>query len=101
MVGLYEDALGAFHGFRLEKGIFTKDELDAILSPYELTEPGIAGGLRFKPRLPEGYEPPTGPAHLGGAGREAGAGGVASPALPLRARSSIRKALAASARRLA
>jgi aspartate ammonia-lyase len=50
----------------LEKGIFTKEELDQILSPYELTEPGIAGGLRFRPRLPEGYEPPTGPAGGGG-----------------------------------
>jgi aspartate ammonia-lyase len=50
----------------LEKGIFTAEELDVILDPYELTEPGIAGGMRFKPRLPEGYEPPTGPAGTGG-----------------------------------
>ena len=50
----------------LEKGIFTKEELDQILSPHELTEPGVAGGFRFTPRLPEGYEPPTGP--VGGAG---------------------------------
>jgi aspartate ammonia-lyase len=50
----------------LEKGIFTKEELDQILSPHELTEPGIAGGMRFTPRLPEGYEPPTGPVGGGG-----------------------------------
>jgi aspartate ammonia-lyase len=50
----------------LEKGIFTKEELDQILSPHELTEPGVAGAFRFKPRLPEGYEPPTGPVGAGG-----------------------------------
>jgi aspartate ammonia-lyase len=50
----------------LEKGIFTKEELDQILSPHELTEPGVAGGFRFTPRLPEGYEPPTGPVGGGG-----------------------------------
>ncbi len=43
----------------LEKGIFTAAELDQILDPYELTEPGIAGGMRFEPRMPEGYERPT------------------------------------------
>jgi aspartate ammonia-lyase len=50
----------------VEKGIFTRAELDEILSPYELTEPGIAGGLRFAPRIPEGYERPTGPVGGGG-----------------------------------
>jgi aspartate ammonia-lyase len=50
----------------LEKGIFTREELDQILSPHELTEPGVAGGFRFTPRLPEGYEPPTGPVGGGG-----------------------------------
>ena len=50
----------------LEKGIFTKDELDVILDPHELTEPGIAGGFRFEPRMPEGYERPTGPVGGGG-----------------------------------
>jgi aspartate ammonia-lyase len=50
----------------LEKGIFTPEELDVILDPHELTEPGIAGGMRFKPRLPPGYEPPTGPTGTGG-----------------------------------
>ncbi|HEY8167625.1 MAG TPA: aspartate ammonia-lyase [Candidatus Limnocylindrales bacterium] len=50
----------------LEKGIFTKDELDVILDPHELTEPGVAGGFRFEPRMPEGYERPTGPVGGGG-----------------------------------
>ncbi len=50
----------------LEKGIFSKDELDVILDPHELTEPGIAGGFRFEPRMPEGYERPTGPVGGGG-----------------------------------
>ncbi len=45
----------------LEKGIFERDELDQILDPHELTEPGVAGGFRFEPRMPEGYERPTGP----------------------------------------
>ena len=27
----------------LEKGLFTKDQLDVILSPQEMTHPGIAG----------------------------------------------------------
>ncbi len=49
----------------LEKGIFQPDELDQILDPYELTEPGVAGGFRFKPRLPPGFEPPTGPVGAG------------------------------------
>ena len=50
----------------LEKGIFGADELDQILDPYQLTEPGIAGDLRFEPRMPPGYERPTGPAGTGG-----------------------------------
>jgi len=50
----------------LEKEIFTQTELDQILDPHELTEPGVAGGFRFEPRMPEGYERPTGP--LGGRG---------------------------------
>ncbi|MFN2483452.1 MAG: aspartate ammonia-lyase [Candidatus Limnocylindria bacterium] len=35
----------------LERGIFTQDELDQLLDPWELTSPGVAGGLRFSPRL--------------------------------------------------
>ncbi len=50
----------------LEKGVFTKEELDQILDPFELTEPGVAGGFRFTPKMPEGYESPTGPAGAGG-----------------------------------
>jgi aspartate ammonia-lyase len=50
----------------LAKGIFQQDELDQILDPFELTEPGVAGGFRFKPRLPAGFEPPTGPVGAGG-----------------------------------
>jgi aspartate ammonia-lyase len=50
----------------IERGIFTAAELDELLAPHELTEPGVAGGLRFKPRLSEGHEPPTGPAAAGG-----------------------------------
>ena len=50
----------------IERGIFTADELDELLSPRELTEPGVAGGFRVKPRLPEGHEPPTGPVGAGG-----------------------------------
>ena len=30
-----------------------------ILDPHELTEPGVAGGFQFEPRMPEGYERPT------------------------------------------
>ena len=45
----------------LEKGVFQPDELAQILDPYELTEPGVAGGFRFEPNMPEGYERPTGP----------------------------------------
>ena len=37
-----------------------------ILDPHELTEPGVAGGFRFEPRMPEGYERPTGPVGGGG-----------------------------------
>ena len=40
--------------------------LDAILDPHELTEPGVAGGFRFEPKMPEGYERPTGPVGGGG-----------------------------------
>jgi aspartate ammonia-lyase len=50
----------------IEKGVFTKDELDAILAPHELTEPGVAGGFRFEPKMPKGYERPTGPVGGGG-----------------------------------
>jgi hypothetical protein len=45
----------------LEKEIFTPDELEQILDPHELTEPGVAGGFRFEPRMPDGYERPAGP----------------------------------------
>jgi aspartate ammonia-lyase len=50
----------------LDKEIFTQAELDQILEPHELTEPGVAGGFRFEPRMPEGYERPTGPVGGGG-----------------------------------
>jgi aspartate ammonia-lyase len=50
----------------LEKGIFEREELDQILDPHELTKPGVAGGFRFEPRMPEGYERPTGPVGGGG-----------------------------------
>jgi aspartate ammonia-lyase len=50
----------------LERGIFTAEELDQLLAPHELTEPGIAGGFRFTARLPEGTKPPTGPVGAGG-----------------------------------
>jgi aspartate ammonia-lyase len=50
----------------IERGIFTAEELDELLAPHELTEPGVAGGFRFTPKLPEGYEPPTGPVGAGG-----------------------------------
>jgi aspartate ammonia-lyase len=50
----------------LEKGVFPQEELDQILDPHELTEPGIAGGFRFEPRMPEGYSRPTGPVGAGG-----------------------------------
>jgi aspartate ammonia-lyase len=50
----------------VERGIFTAEELDELLSPHELTEPGVAGNFRFTPRLPEGYKPPTGPVGAGG-----------------------------------
>jgi aspartate ammonia-lyase len=45
----------------LEKGIFGKAELDQILDPHELTEPGVAGDFRFEPNLPSGHKRPTGP----------------------------------------
>jgi len=50
----------------IERGIFTPEELDQLLAPHELTEPGVAGGFRFTPKLPEGYKPPTGPVGAGG-----------------------------------
>ncbi|MGH2407280.1 MAG: aspartate ammonia-lyase [Candidatus Limnocylindrales bacterium] len=50
----------------VEKGIFSEDELAVILDPHELTEPGVAGGFRFEPRMPPGYERPTGPVGGGG-----------------------------------
>ena len=50
----------------LEKGIFEQEALDAILDPFELTEPGVAGGFRYEPNMPEGYERPTGPVGAGG-----------------------------------
>jgi hypothetical protein len=50
----------------IERGIFTAEELDQLLAPLELTEPGAAGGFRFTPQLPEGYKPPTGPVGAGG-----------------------------------
>jgi len=48
------------------RGIFTAEELDELLAPHELTEPGVAGGFRFTPKLPEGTKPPTGPVGAGG-----------------------------------
>ena len=50
----------------LERGIFSAEDLDQLLAPKELTEPGVAGGFRFTPNLPEGYKPPTGPVGAGG-----------------------------------
>jgi aspartate ammonia-lyase len=50
----------------IERGIFTAAELDELLAPHELTEPGVAGGFRFTPKLPEGYKAPTGPVGAGG-----------------------------------
>ena len=50
----------------VERGVFTADEIEQILDPHELTEPGIAGGFRFEPHLPEGYKRPTGPVGGGG-----------------------------------
>jgi aspartate ammonia-lyase len=50
----------------LEKGIFDQVALDAILDPHELTEPGIAGGFRYEPTMPDGYSRPTGPVGAGG-----------------------------------
>ena len=35
----------------LERGIFTEEELNEILDPWELTSPGIAGGMKYTPRL--------------------------------------------------
>jgi len=50
----------------IERGIFSAEDLDQLLAPHELTEPGVAGGFRFTPTLPEGYKPPTGPVGAGG-----------------------------------
>jgi aspartate ammonia-lyase len=50
----------------VEKGIFKKTEVDAILDPIELTQPGVAGGFRYEPKMPKGYERPTGPVGGGG-----------------------------------
>lgn len=50
----------------IERGIFTAEELDELLAPHELTEPGVAGNFRFTPRMPEGFERPTGPVGAGG-----------------------------------
>src|SRR5687768_3717041 len=50
----------------VEKGIFSAEELDQILDPHELTEPGVAGGFKFEPKMPEGYKRPTGPVGGGG-----------------------------------
>jgi aspartate ammonia-lyase len=50
----------------LDKGIFDQEALDAILDPHELTEPGVAGGFRYEPNMPEGYTRPTGPVGAGG-----------------------------------
>ena len=50
----------------LAKGIFDQEALDAILDPFELTEPGVAGGFRYEPTMPEGYSRPTGPVGAGG-----------------------------------
>jgi aspartate ammonia-lyase len=50
----------------VEKGVFSKADLDAILDPFELTQPGVAGGFRYEPTLPEGQERPTGPVGGGG-----------------------------------
>ena len=50
----------------IERGIFSAEDLDQLLAPHELTEPGVAGNFRFTPKLPEGYKPPTGPVGAGG-----------------------------------
>jgi aspartate ammonia-lyase len=50
----------------IERGVFSAEELDEILDPHELTNPGIAGGMRFEPRMPDGYQRPTGPVGGGG-----------------------------------
>ena len=50
----------------LDQGVFSKEALDVILDPYELTEPGVAGGFRFEPTMPAGYDRPTGPVGGGG-----------------------------------
>ena len=42
----------------IEKGVFTEDEVNQILDPHELTEPGVAGGFRFEPRDAGGLQAP-------------------------------------------
>ena len=42
------------------------DATPACRTPEELTEPGVAGGMRFEPRMPEGFSRPTGPVGAGG-----------------------------------
>ena len=44
----------------------SEEEVNQILDPHELTNPGVAGGFRFEPRMPEGYKRPTGPVGGGG-----------------------------------
>ena len=50
----------------VEKGIFSSEDLDMILDPWELTNPGVAGGFEYEPNMREGYERPTGPVGGGG-----------------------------------
>jgi aspartate ammonia-lyase len=50
----------------VEKGVFSQEEVDQILDPHELTEPGVAGRFRFEPKMPQGYKRPTGPVGGGG-----------------------------------
>ncbi|HHY27673.1 MAG TPA: aspartate ammonia-lyase [Desulfitobacterium dehalogenans] len=39
----------------LERGLLTPEELDIILNPYEMTEPGISGSELLKGMLPRGH----------------------------------------------
>jgi aspartate ammonia-lyase len=50
----------------IEKGVFTEVEVNAILDPHELTQPGVAGGFKYEPKMPDGYKRPTGPVGGGG-----------------------------------
>ncbi|MBA2275857.1 MAG: hypothetical protein H0W00_04065, partial [Chloroflexi bacterium] len=45
---------------------FDQEALDVILDPFELTEPGVAGGFRYEPNMPEGFDRPTGSMGAGG-----------------------------------